>query len=123
MIYPAIERRTRRSEQPGLALQYQIEHALREAGLKALVLADDEGLPVAAAGDPEVYSELAAVAPWAGPPPGRTLPAALEGVGLAVRSFFARGASLHLAALGDAAGCDAALAGSLAGVERILAGG
>lgn len=123
MIYPTVERRTRRSDQPGLALQYQIEHALRKASLKALVLADDEGLPVAVAGDPSICAELAAVAPWAGPPPGRTLPSALEGAGLAVRSLFARGASLHLAALGDAAGCDAALAGSLAGVERILAGG
>lgn len=115
------ERRSRRSEKPGIALQYQLEYTRDQARLEAVVLADDQGLPVAVAGDPAVCSELAAMAPWMTLQPRMPMPPLLRGADVTVRSFRLHGESLHLAAVGGSVARDALLACSLRGVERILA--
>ncbi|GAB4195886.1 MAG: hypothetical protein OHK0013_02500 [Sandaracinaceae bacterium] len=116
-----LERRRRRSEQPGTALRFQLEHTREQARLEALVLADEQGLLVAEAGDPAICSELAAIAPWMGRSPlAMPLPPLLRGADVCVRSMHVHGAALHLAAVGGSVARDALLARSLRGVERIL---
>lgn len=116
-----LERRTRRSDQPGTALRFQLEHTREQARLEALVLADEQGLPLAEAGDPAVCTELAAVAPWMGRSPlGMPMPPLLRGADVCVRMVTIHGTSLHLAAVGGSVARDAVLACSLRGVERIL---
>ena len=63
MSWMLSERRYRRSHHSHLALRYQLEHARTSGGLEALVLADQTGLCLAAAGEQGVREELAAVAP------------------------------------------------------------
>jgi len=59
----AEERRRRRSNDPLVALHYQLASARQEGCLDAIVVADDGGLVVAAAGSWAVCEELAAYAP------------------------------------------------------------
>lgn len=58
------ERRTRRSQRADQALLFQLEQVRDEAGLDALVLATEEGLPVAHSGEDELCQEIAALAPF-----------------------------------------------------------
>ncbi len=116
-----LDRRERRSEQPGTALRFQLEHSRDQGRLEALVLADEQGLLVAEAGDLAVCTELAALAPWMGRHPlGMPLPPLLRGADVCVRSVLIHGVSMHLAAVGGSVARDAVLACSLRGVERIL---
>jgi hypothetical protein len=57
------ERRIKRSEDPLVALHYQLAHAKSDAALEAIVLADTSGVVVAGAGSWVVCEELAAYAP------------------------------------------------------------
>jgi hypothetical protein len=57
------DRRRTRSNDPLVALHYQLAHSRREAGLDAVVVADDSGIVVAASGRWAVCEELAAYAP------------------------------------------------------------
>jgi hypothetical protein len=57
------ERRQKRSDDPLVALHYQLAHARDEGRLEALVLADDSGVVVAGAGAWATCEELAAFAP------------------------------------------------------------
>ncbi len=74
------ERRTRRSDDPYRALCLQLEHARARGELDALVVAIDNGLLVAGAGERSICEALGAVAPLMRSPSfnGR-LPGALEG--------------------------------------------
>jgi hypothetical protein len=58
------DRRTRRSEQAQEALVFQLERVRAKAALDALVLATQDGLPVAHSGEAELCAELAALAPF-----------------------------------------------------------
>jgi hypothetical protein len=58
------DRRTQRSGRADQALLFQLERVRGEAQLDALVLATEEGLPVAHAGEDELCEELAAMAPF-----------------------------------------------------------
>ena len=60
----ANDRRTRRSERPDQALYLQLDTVRDEAGLDALVLATEEGLPVAHSGEDDLCEEIAALAPF-----------------------------------------------------------
>jgi hypothetical protein len=60
----AIERRTNRSERADQALFFQLQRVRDEEQLDALVLATEEGLPVAHSGEDELCEELAALAPF-----------------------------------------------------------
>jgi hypothetical protein len=54
------ERRIRRAETITLALSYQLDDCCREGGIDAMVVADGDGLPLAAAGDVYACDEVAA---------------------------------------------------------------
>ena len=54
------ERRTRRAETITLALSYQLDDCCRDGGIQAMVVADGDGLPLAAAGDVYACDEVAA---------------------------------------------------------------
>lgn len=116
-----VERRRRRSEHANVALRYQLEHTREKGHLEALVLASDEGLPVAASGEAAVCAELAAVAPWL----GRSVLAMpmsplLRGAEVACRTIRVHGERLYLVAVGGTVARDAHLSTSVAGLERIL---
>jgi hypothetical protein len=57
------DRRHRRSEDPLIALHYQLAQARQEGHLEAIVIADDAGVVVAGAGAWAMCEELAAYAP------------------------------------------------------------
>jgi hypothetical protein len=57
------ERRRKRSQDPLVALHYQLAHTRNEERLDAIVVADDCGVVVAAAGSWAACEELAAYAP------------------------------------------------------------
>lgn len=56
-------RRRKRSDDPLVALHYQLTHARHEGQLDAIVVADHAGIVVAGAGASAVCEELAAYAP------------------------------------------------------------
>jgi hypothetical protein len=60
---PPADRRRKRSDDPLVALHYQLAHARSEGRVEAMVVADDSGLVVAGAGAWAACEELAAYAP------------------------------------------------------------
>ncbi|MBX3272490.1 MAG: hypothetical protein KF729_19685 [Sandaracinaceae bacterium] len=121
-MIPFEERRTRRSLHRDLALGFQLEHVRDRGRLEALVLADDDGLTLSAAGDPAVCRELSAIAPlWARSILGIPLPPLLRGAEVAVRIVYVHNQPLYLACVGGGVARDALLSHSLSGVRRILA--
>jgi hypothetical protein len=54
------ERRLRRASNVTLALSYQLDDCCREGSIQAMVVADGDGLPLAAAGDVYACDEVAA---------------------------------------------------------------
>ena len=120
-MIPFEERRVRRSNHRELALGFQLEHVRDRARLEALVLADDDGLALSAAGDPVICRELAAIAPlWAKSVLGLPLPPMLRGAEVAVRLVHVHGHPLYLASVGGGVARDALLSHSMGGVQRIL---
>lgn len=120
-MYPLEERRHRRSTNRDLALCFQLEHVRDQGRLEALVLSDDDGLPLSTAGDAAVCRELAAYAPlMARSGLGMPLPPLLRGAEVAVRIVHVHGQPLYLASVGGGVARDALLAHSMRGVQRIL---
>lgn len=115
------DRRTHRSAESPLALRYQLEATKVRGNLEAVVLANDEGLSLASAGESAVCQELAAIAPFLGRGHfGLPLPPMLRGAEVAVRPLLVHGMPLYLATVGGSVARDALLVSSLRGVERIL---
>jgi hypothetical protein len=56
---PFMERRRRRAQTTTLALRYQLDDCCRDGGIEAMVVADGDGLPLAAAGDAYACDEVA----------------------------------------------------------------
>ena len=114
------ERRIRRSQDPYRALCLQLEHSRLEGQLDAVVVAIDNGLLVAGAGERSVCEALGAVAPLmsARSFSGR-LPGALEGQNVDVREMLLDGETVYVASVGRGGG-DAWLQQSITGVRRIL---
>jgi hypothetical protein len=54
------ERRRRRAQTVTLALSYQLDECCRDGEIEAMVVADGDGLPLAAAGDVFACDEVAA---------------------------------------------------------------
>ena len=54
------ERRRRRAKTITLALSYQLDECCKEGAIEAMVVADGDGLPLAAAGDVYACDEVAA---------------------------------------------------------------
>lgn len=61
------ERRHRRADTITLALTYQLDDCCKEGKIQAMVLADGDGLPLAAAGDVYACDEVAARMVLVGP--------------------------------------------------------
>lgn len=59
-----MDRRTRRSSDPLVALHYQLSHARTIGSLETIVIADDSGVVVAGSGSWAACEELAAYAPF-----------------------------------------------------------
>ena len=115
------ERRSHRSSESPMALRFQLESTKTRGNLEALVLANDEGLPLASAGEGAVCTELAAIAPFLGRGHfGLPLPPMLQGAEVAVRPLMVHGVPLYLASVGGSVARDALLVSSLRGVQRIL---
>jgi hypothetical protein len=57
------ERRQQRTSEREAALRFQLEHSRARGGLEALVLADQQGMIVASAGEAGICEELGAIAP------------------------------------------------------------
>ena len=114
------ERRIRRSQDPYRALCLQLEHSRSQGQLDAVVVAIDNGLLVAGAGERSVCEALGAIAPLMSSPSfnGR-VPGALEGQSLDVCEVTLDGETVYVASLGRSAG-DAWLQQSISGVRRIL---
>ena len=115
-----IERRTRRSQDPYRALCLQLEHSRLQGELDALVVAIDNGLLIAGAGERSVCEALGAVAPLMSSPSftGR-LPGALEGQSVDVRAVSLDGETVYIASVGRRGG-DVWLQQSISAVRRIL---
>lgn len=62
-----LERRRRRAQTLTLALSYQLDDCCRDGGIQAMVIADGDGLPLAAAGDAYACDEVAARMVLVGP--------------------------------------------------------
>jgi hypothetical protein len=67
ITYMRKERRVRRAETITLALSYQLDDCCRDGAIQAMVVADEDGLPLAAAGDPYACDEVAAKMVLVGP--------------------------------------------------------
>lgn len=61
------ERRHRRAKTTTLALSYQLDQCCKEGSMEAMVVADSDGLPLAAAGDAYACEEVAARMVLVGP--------------------------------------------------------
>jgi hypothetical protein len=61
------ERRRRRADTVTLALTYQLDDCCKEGKIQAMVVADGDGLPLAAAGDSYACDEVAARMVLVGP--------------------------------------------------------
>ena len=114
------ERRIRRSQDPYRALCLQLEHSRARGELDALVVAIDNGLLIAGAGERSVCEALGAIAPLMSSPSftGR-LPGALEGQSVDVRSVSLDGETVYVASVGRGSG-DVWLQQSISAVRRIL---
>ena len=114
------ERRRRRSQDPYRALCFQLEHVRSEAELDAMVVATDNGLLVAGAGERSVCEALGAVAPLLGRPSfdGR-IPGALIGQAIDVRSVLLGPDTVYVASLGRLPG-DPWIDRTIGGLRRIL---
>lgn len=119
-----MERRSKRSDNTSQALRYQLEACRREAGLEGMVLADEEGLALAASGDADHCDEIAArlalvgarVADFAG-----VLLSAEGAWQVSMRRFAIDGSELYMCAIGgDAEPRAAQIDRSIGGCSRIL---
>jgi hypothetical protein len=122
----ATDRRRVRSSDPHEALALQLSYVRSEAGLDALVLASHDGLAIASAGDHDLCSELAAVAPLLSTGDAASAADIQQGL-LFVREVLFEGTALYLASCGDdvyesaPALVDRWLMEATVGVTRILA--
>jgi len=114
------ERRIRRSQDPYRALCLQLERSRSDGQLDAVVVAIDNGLLIAGAGERSVCEALGAVAPLMSSPSfSGKLPGALEGQSVDVREVSLDGETVYVASVGRGEG-DAWLKQSISGVRRIL---
>ncbi|MBI4951881.1 MAG: hypothetical protein HY908_07585 [Myxococcales bacterium] len=116
------ERRTKRSNVPGLALQHWLAAVAEREGLFGLVLADDSGLLIGASLPDAEAAELAALAPGLAPPTddGARLDKWYQ-TQMLIEPVEIDRSRLWLWALGDRARGRASLPVAARGVRRILA--
>ena len=119
------DRRRKRANDVALALRYQLDSCRDQAGMDALVVADEDGLCLAASGPLETCHEVAAVLPFLGRKRRDFQGTVLSGRGglrVLVRSFDFGGQELYCCAIGGREEHRAEeLDRSVNGVTRILA--
>lgn len=117
------ERRSRRSDDLALALQYLLSAQRERAGLSHILLATMEGILLASDGDHAECEELAAYAPFIARGEGYALDPRRV-AGLSVHRFSVGREELVLLLRGDADAARVApvLMASIEGVARILSG-
>ena len=119
------DRRRRRANDVALALRYQLDACRGESAMEALVVADEDGLCLAASGPLETCHEVAAVLPFLGRRRKHfqgTVLSAKGGLRVLVQAFDFGGQELYACAIGgDERRRGADLERSVAGVTRILA--
>lgn len=121
MSWLMTDRRNHRSDNRTEALHFQLEHTRRSGRFEALVLADEDGLVIASAGELGVCEELGAFAPlFTRSPLGMPMPPMLQGAEVGVRPLKPLGHDLFLACIGGGVARDALLSHSSQGVNRIL---
>ena len=120
------DRRRRRSEDPLIALHYQLSHARHDGELEAIVLADTSGVVVAGAGAWAVCEELAAYAPlmvqgvvWNEPGVGASARMAALSTEVDVVPMDVDGVEVYLCARGGGVR-GASMARAAKGISRIL---
>lgn len=114
------ERRLRRSDNPYRALCLQLEHIRSEGELDAMVVAIDNGLLIAGAGERSVCEALGAIAPlMASPSFNGRVPGSLVGQRIDVRSISLEGQKVFVACAGRSVSDDW-ITRSIGGVRRIL---
>lgn len=118
------ERRRRRSINTTQALCYQLDACRRSAGLQGMVLSDEDGVCLAAAGDTDACDEVAARMPLVGrkvPTFDGVLFSAESNWSVTMRRFEMFGADLYMCAIGgDEITRDHQVDQSIDGAERIL---
>lgn len=125
------ERRNQRSPQAHTAITYQLEHIFGTQNLNNFVLGDSRGLVLAAAGEEDAATVLAAYAPMLAAYRGssrRTVVAKLEALvpgfradSLSIRSFDIDGETLYLCSVGrQTVARQASLYRAVTGIRRIL---
>ena len=119
------ERRRRRADTVTLALTYQLDDCCKEGGIQAMVVADSDGLPLAAAGDVYACDEVAARMVLVGPKI-RTFDGTLLGSGarwdVQMTKVAIDGSELLVCAVGGSADArKKQIARGAAGALRILA--
>ena len=115
-----IERRVQRSQDPYRALCFQLEHSRTHGTLEAMVVAIDNGLLVAGAGDESICEALGAMAPLVdGSGFEGAWPRALDGQNIDVRTMRLHGEMLYVASAGHQP-ADVWLQRSINGTRRIL---
>ena len=119
------ERRRRRSHDTLKALHLQLDACRRAGELDGMVLSDQDGLLLAATGDPEACDEIAAQLPLIGQRVSEfegVLLSAENGWRVRMRRFRVGRSELYLAAIGGAATTsERELGRGIGGATRILA--
>ena len=117
------ERRKQRSDKHSEAMRLQLEAARRSSGSDAMVLADEDGLCVAAAGTMP-HDEIAVYTAMVGNKVENfegTLYSKTRSWNVRIRRFTTQGARLFLCAVGGTETRGDAIHRSIGGVSRILA--
>ena len=118
------ERRVKRADDVAKALQYQLDACRSAAHAPAMVISDEHGLCLAAAGPRETCDEVAAELPLIGRKTREfegVLLATGGGRRITMQRFDVRGDELYVGVIeGDESRIPAQLARSISGVSRIL---
>lgn len=117
---PPLERRTLRSRFTDEALGHWLAAVAARAGLRGIVVADDDGLLLGTAGRGSDWEELAALAASATLDGEGQGSVEFRGRAAAVRAMRFEGYPLRMCALGEAAAAQDALVEAAAGITRIL---
>ena len=115
------ERRRKRSNFAGLALQYWLNTIATQKGVFGLVVADSAGLLVASSLKGPVAEELAAIAPLLDRAGGQhTVESQLSKVPIMIHKVVIDRSELYVCAIGEGVRSDESVRLACGGVKRIL---
>ena len=114
------ERRRKRSNFAGLALQYWLSTIARQKGVKGLVVADSAGLLVASSIRGPVAEELAAIAPLLDRSGPHTVKSKLTSLPIMMHKVMIDRSLLYVCSIGDSMRNEESVRLACGGVKRIL---